>query len=59
MWESQGLLFLNRAVRGGPSKKVTFESKLERGERGSFVALEGGVVQAEGTGAEVLRLECV
>ena len=39
--ESQGASILNRTVRGGPSEKVTFESKLEGGERGSSGPVEG------------------
>lgn len=58
--ESQGASILNRTVRGGPSEKATFDSKLERGERGSSGAIEGREVQAEGpAGAKVLKLECV
>lgn len=58
--ESQGASILNRTVRGGPSEKVTFESKLEGGERGSSGPVEGREVQAEGpSGATVLKLECV
>lgn len=58
--ESQGASILNRTVRGGPSEKATFESKLERGERGSSGAIEGREVQAEGpAGAKALRLERV
>lgn len=56
MGECLQIVTLNKEVRKGLTEKVTFEERLETGER--IVSPEGNVSQAEGT-ANAKALRCL